>query len=276
LIDELSLSGFRIDAIKHFDQNFTKSLLAHIRSKHSDFFAVGENWTYDLEQLTSQLNHFEFGLSLFDFPLHHHFVEASHKGRDYDLPKIFSHTLVARHPKNAVTFVENHDTQRHDQILPWFKPLGYALILLREQGYPCVLYSDLYLNQRNVARENPVIARLLLARVNHAYGPQTDYFDHGNTIGWVRHGDDNHWDGLAVVLCTGETGFKKMYVGKGKSGQRWIDILGVRVFESVVIDKDGWGTFWAYGGNVSVWVRSDWGNSLRTWARGLAWSTLGW
>ena len=27
---------------------------------------------------------------------------------------------------------------------PWFKPLAYALILLRREGYPCVFYPDYY------------------------------------------------------------------------------------------------------------------------------------
>ena len=27
---------------------------------------------------------------------------------------------------------------------PWFKPLAYALILLRREGYPCIFYADYY------------------------------------------------------------------------------------------------------------------------------------
>ena len=42
----------------------------------------------------------------------------------------------------------NHDTQPYQAleapIEPFFKPLAYALILLRFDGYPCIFYGDLY------------------------------------------------------------------------------------------------------------------------------------
>lgn len=42
----------------------------------------------------------------------------------------------------------NHDTQPYQAleapIEPFFKPLAYALILLRYDGYPCLFYGDLY------------------------------------------------------------------------------------------------------------------------------------
>ncbi|MDI8752022.1 hypothetical protein MJH54_31455, partial [Salmonella enterica subsp. enterica serovar Montevideo] len=41
----------------------------------------------------------------------------------------------------------NHDTQPlqalEAPVEPWFKPLAYALILLRENGVPSVFYPDL-------------------------------------------------------------------------------------------------------------------------------------
>jgi alpha-amylase len=49
---------------------------------------------------------------------------------------------------HSVTLVDNHDTQPLQDleapVEPWFKPIAYALILLREEGYPCVFYPDLY------------------------------------------------------------------------------------------------------------------------------------
>ena len=46
------------------------------------------------------------------------------------------------------TLVMNHDTQPYQAleapIEPFFKPLAYALILLRSSGYPCLFYGDLY------------------------------------------------------------------------------------------------------------------------------------
>ena len=87
-------------------------------------------------------------MSLFDVPLHFNFYHASTAGDDIDLTHILDGSLVSVDPIHAVTFVDNHDTQP-DQALestvePWFKPLAYALILLREAGYPCVFMGDLF------------------------------------------------------------------------------------------------------------------------------------
>lgn len=76
------------------------------------------------------------------------FHEASRQGRDYDMSQIFTDTLVEADPFHAVTLVANHDTQPlqalEAPVEPWFKPLAYALILLRENGVPSVFYPDLY------------------------------------------------------------------------------------------------------------------------------------
>ena len=46
----------------------------------------------------------------------------------------------------AVTFVDNHDSQPmqalESTVDDWFKPLAYALILLRRDGFPCVFQAD--------------------------------------------------------------------------------------------------------------------------------------
>lgn len=85
---------------------------------------------------------------LFDAPLQMKFHEASRQGRDYDMSQIFTGTLVEADPFHAVTLVANHDTQPlqalEAPVEPWFKPLAYALILLRENGVPSVFYPDLY------------------------------------------------------------------------------------------------------------------------------------
>ena len=44
--------------------------------------------------------------------------------------------------------MDNHDTQPlqalESPVEAWFKPLAYALILLRAEGYPCIFYPDYY------------------------------------------------------------------------------------------------------------------------------------
>ena len=50
--------------------------------------------------------------------------------------------LIGISPLNAVTFVENHDTDlQNSQKIVANKLMGYAYILTSE-GYPCVFYKD--------------------------------------------------------------------------------------------------------------------------------------
>ena len=54
--------------------------------------------------------------------------------------------MMMSNPAKAVTFVENHESQPggvlESAVAEWFKPLAYAIILLREQGYPCMFMGD--------------------------------------------------------------------------------------------------------------------------------------
>jgi alpha-amylase len=56
--------------------------------------------------------------------------------------------LVKPEPYNAMALVMNYDTQPGQMVaIPiegFFKPLAYALILLRQEGYPQLFYSDFY------------------------------------------------------------------------------------------------------------------------------------
>ncbi len=95
---------------------------------------------------------------------------------------------------------------------------------------------------------------LLELRRERAYGIQRDYWDHPDTIGWTRQGDDDHpQSGLAVLLSDGPGGSRWMEVGRRHSGARFSDHLGHR-HETVVINADGWGEFYVDGGSVSVWA----------------------
>jgi len=93
---------------------------------------------------------------------------------------------------------------------------------------------------------------LLQARNQFAYGPQRDYFDHANCIGWTREGDEEH-KGCAVVLSNGDAGNKTMKIGKEYAGQTFIDLLKKHPAD-VVINEVGWGELYVTPGSVSVWV----------------------
>ena len=270
-MDFTGIDGFRLDAVKHMDYDFYPEWLAKMRQhKGGEMFAVGEYWRdtdWALYEIEGYLNDCKKCMSLFDVPLHRNFYKACEKGAAYDLRTIFDDTLVQKEPWYAVTFVDNHDTQPGQSleswISGWFKPLAYALILLREGGFPCVFYGDLYGTQafrkdfRNEVTEQdesfpiqPVapctsLKTLLQARELYADGKQRDYLEKYNCIGWTRG------DSLAVVMSN--NGNDSIRMELGFPGQVFVDLLENDT-KPVVIQKDGWGEFRARGNSVSVWV----------------------
>ena len=258
----LSMTGvdaFRLDAVKHIDDRFFTHWLGNLRSKSgAELWAVGEYWSPELGALTHYLDACENTMNLFDVPLHFNLAKASGSGGNYDMRNIFAGTLVAARPQSAVTFVDNHDTQPGQSlqswIQGWFKPLAYALILLRRDGIPCVFYGDYY----GIAHDgiNPVgeqLDTLLRLRRDIAYGAQTDYLDDCNVIGWTRAGDEEHaGSGCAVLLSDGSGGQKTMCVGTRFAGMTFTDLLG-NVKGELVIDGNGCAAFTVNGGSVSVW-----------------------
>ncbi len=110
-INLTKINGLRLDAVKHIPASFYKNLLPKIyHDFNKELFTVGEYWHGDMYHLENYLKEVNFEMSLFDVPLHYHFYDASHN-ENYDMSHIFDQTLVSMHPSNAVTFVDNHDTE---------------------------------------------------------------------------------------------------------------------------------------------------------------------
>ena len=272
-LKETGVDGFRLDAVKHMSPEFYCEWLDHMRTIKPGLFAVGEYWALgELELLLRYIDATEGRMSLFDSSLHHNFYHASNGGKDFDLRTILDDSLVKVKPELAVTVVDNHDTQPLQSLEApvehWFKPLAYALILLREGGYPCVFYPDLYgahyTDKGRDGNEHEIfldkcenIEKMLVARNQFSYGTQRDYFDHPNCIGWTREGiEEEQNSGCAVLLSNGDDGFKKMEIGKRHSGKTFIDYLGKHPVE-VIIDEEGMGEFCVMAGSVSVWVTKE-------------------
>lgn len=95
-------------------------------------------------------------------------------------PILSNHSLIAL---SILTPVQN-------TITPEFKLLAYALILLRQEGRPCLFYGDLYgiwdaqtqqaHRDAAYAYQLPILTR---TRKLFAYGEQQDYFDQAHCIG---------------------------------------------------------------------------------------------
>jgi alpha-amylase len=192
------------------------------------------------------------------------------KGNHYDIRRLFDNTLMQQSSDRCISFVENHDTQPLQMLESpvdfWFKPLANAIILLREQGIPCVFYTSMYGAKYSDKGKDgqdhqvelvpvPHLYEMIKTRRYLAYGYQRDYFDHPNTVGWTREGvDDFENSGCAVIITNGSEGYKDMEVGKRHAGVTFVDVTYNRK-EEVVINQDGWARFTVNGGSVSVWIR---------------------
>jgi alpha-amylase len=268
---ETGFNGVRLDAVKHISHRFVSDWLDHMReTTGQNFFAVGEYWAPgNLPLLLKYIEATGGRMSLFDSSLHHNLENASKKGKDFDLTTIFNDSLVAVKPELAVTVAANHDTQPlqalEAPLEQWFKPLAYALLLLREKGYPSVFLPDLesvtYADKGHDGQDHEIflpacdhIKELLQARKTLAYGPQRDYFDHPNCIGWTRQGDPEHpGSGCAVLMSNGDEGHKTMEIGQEHKGRTFADLLGKHPAK-VIINEEGKGEFYCSAGSVSVWI----------------------
>jgi alpha-amylase len=268
-LDTTGADGFRLDAVKHIAAWFFPEWLDTMEKyAKKDLFVVGEYWAADVGALAWYLDRLGGRVCVFDVPLHYAFHYASEGGGNYDMRNLLDTSLAKQRPTQVVTFVDNHDSQPlqalESPVAPWFKPLAYALILLRREGYPCLFYADYYgaayEDQGRDGQRHPVtlpshrflIDIFLRVRQQYAYGPQYDYFDHWNCVGWTRLGDAEHPKALAVLMSDGPEGNKWMEVGKANA--RFTDRTG-HVKEAVVTNQYGWAEFRCNGGSVSVWAQ---------------------
>jgi len=259
-INKTGVDGFRMDAVKHIDVAFMNDFKEYIKSEFGkSFFMLGEYWSNDSASKESYLERTNYDISLFDVGLHFNFYKASMEASTYDLRQIFDNSIVSKHPDKAVTFVDNHDSQvgqaLQSWVGDWFKEIAYALILLREKGYPCVFYGD-YFGIQGSTPYNGIkdqLDNLIMLRKKHCYGEQTDYFSTENLIGWIRHGDEEHANKAAIVISNKDSGSIRMHMGDDHKGKCYKDYLN-RIKDEVIIDEEGYGLFGVEGASVSVWI----------------------
>jgi alpha-amylase len=264
-LDTTGVDGLRLDAVKHIPAwvlpIYLDALRAHSRR---EIPVVAEYWSADLGALTWFLTTVGDRMMLFDVPLHFAFHRAGIEGNAFDLRTVFDGSLVAARHDMAVTFVDNHDSQPmqalESPVADWFKPLAYALILLRREGFPCVFHADYdgaaYTEQR--WGEEPVDVEMTSHRVfldlclglrrDLGDAEQLDAFDHSNVIGWLRR-----TDGLAVVVLMSNGGQGAQHFDTGLPGATFIDVTG-GVQGAITTDATGTAEFRCPGRGVSIWV----------------------
>lgn len=266
-IETTGVDGFRFDAVKHVKSSFFVEWLNHIRKiSGRELFAVGEYWTPYVDALKHFIEVTDGGMMLFDSLLQNNFAAASKNGKEYDLKEIFDNTLIKDYPDLAVTLVSNHDTQPlqalESVVEAWFKPLAYALTLLRRGGYPCIFAADYYGAKYKEVKDGEeheidmpshrwIIDKFLNVRRKYAFGDQYDYFDHPNCVGWTRTGNEDRTGGIAVLISNGEDGVKNMQTTAPNT--TYVDITE-HIKKDIITNDEGWGEFLCPAGSVSVWV----------------------
>ena len=261
-MDQTGVDGFRYDALKHISDEFIYELSNHVmEKKKDDFYLFGEYWQYDEGQIDGYLDDTDWKIDLFDVPLHFHFQEASKSNGNYDMRNIFNNTIVKNHPLQAVTFVDNHDSQPGQSldswVDDWFKEIAYSLILFRKDGYPCIFAGDYYGLKGEIKKDplKEMIDKMLDVRKKYSFGSQDDYFDNPQVVGWVRRTDDKT-SSLAVLISIGDMAEKQMFVGEEEAGKTYIDLSGNNKNE-VTIDENGNGIFNVGPGSVSYWAAKE-------------------
>lgn len=103
IVNEVGISGFRLDAVKHMSQSFLRDWIRQLDSHFQErLFFVGEYWRGDLNVLGPVIEKFKGRLKLFDVVLAGNLSNVSHNPETADLRKVFDDSLMKHYPGQAV------------------------------------------------------------------------------------------------------------------------------------------------------------------------------
>ena len=139
LLDDLGYTGFRYDMTKGFYASFIRDYNNYAKPK----FSVGENWDGNANTLKTWINYAEKTSATFDFPFRYTVRDAINNSNNNGWKNLANASLAsdADYRQFAVTFVENHDTERRSNAEqdPIRKDtLAANAYLLAMPGTPCV------------------------------------------------------------------------------------------------------------------------------------------
>lgn len=262
LVEELGFDGFRYDFVKGYGVWMIDAIQGlDYKRDGKDFkpFGVGECWdsTAVIDEWLDRVNGTsENPVHAFDFPMRgrlQQLCETPHYSLR-NLPR--PGTLLTERPKDAVTFVENHDIVREHPIVH-DKILAYSFILTHE-GYPCVFWQDYYNWKLGEEGKPTGIAALVRAHEDHAGGLSSIiYIDNDLYImqrsGWheqsgliyVLNNDRTQWRGHRVNTRWKNTQFKAVAYREAADGS---------VPQPPKTDGGGGAEFWAPPRGYAVYV----------------------
>jgi len=170
--------------------------------------------------------------NVFDFSLRFTLAAMCDNASRWDMSQLDHAGLTGISPANAVTFVDNPDTDLSFPVI-WNKMLAYAYILTSE-GYPCVSYKD-YSTDHGCYGLKPKIDNLVWIHENLAAGNTVCRFKDFQAIVYERQGGPNLLVGLNNDAQGGwrtlsvQTGFGpniQLHDYTGHAGDVWTDAGG--------------------------------------------------
>jgi hypothetical protein len=190
----LDVQGYRLDDVKGLSTDFLFPFLT--QKAMAGKFAFGEffdgnrtlvnGWIFNPHGMRARA-------SAFDFPLRFVLAAMCNNPGRFNMADLDHAGLAGISPLNAVTFVENHDTDLKEPVVT-SKILAYAYILTSE-GYPCVYYRD-YSKDPNCYGLKEPIDNLIWIHEKLAAGPTQQRWKDFDLFSYERLGQP----GLLVAL----------------------------------------------------------------------------
>ncbi|MBI3724143.1 DUF1939 domain-containing protein [bacterium] len=220
LVDSIGYDGFRVDYAKGLDEGYLNEWFHD--GKKNGKFAVMEVWD-NIDTIAWYVN--QTGASAFDFPLFYTLKDmCNDTSGGFDMRKLDGAGFAARDSMHAVTFAENHDTDRSSPIVN-NKMMAYAFILSLE-GYPCVFYKD-YSTYGLKAQIDPLIkirkklaggTTTTLYRDQHLFVAQRNGYGSLPGLVLVLNNDPGNWQGQWVTVKSDWAGKDlKDYTGQAQT-----------------------------------------------------------
>ena len=158
-IEYADLDGFRVDTYSYNDKEGISKWTKSITDEYPHFNIVGEVWMHDQAQMSYWQKDSKIGAiqsynsnlpSVMDFTLHDAFSTVFNDDQaswDKGIIKVyenFTNDFLYANPNNILTFIENHDTNRFNEIYKNdFKKYQMAITLIATvRGIPQLYYGS--------------------------------------------------------------------------------------------------------------------------------------
>jgi alpha-amylase len=230
----LDLQGYRVDDTKGMAVEAVQQFL---NSKSmAGKFAAGEYFDGNPDALHWWVWNSGMGgrCGAFDFTLHWTIEAMCNNNSRWWMGGLQGAGYITTDPFNAVTFVDNPDTDlSYGQNVIWNKMLGYALILTAE-GYPAVYYKD-YSSDPGCYGLKPLIDNLIWIHENLAFGstltrwggdPQVYVFERQGYPGLLVALNNDQWNSYERTVQTSFGSNVQLHEYTGKHPDVWTDGWG--------------------------------------------------